>query len=86
MKSQGILMAMAVSSATCAATLPALGNVDAMGSAEPPKADDPLLKARNIIVTPHIAWATGEARARLLETVRANLAAWLRGEKRNALT
>ena len=55
-------------------------------SAEPPKADDPLLKARNIIVTPHIAWATGEARARLLETVRANLAAWLRGEKRNALT
>ena len=55
-------------------------------SAEPPKADDPLLKARNIIVTPHIAWATGEARTRLLEAVRANLAAWLRGEKRNALT
>lgn len=48
-------------------------------STEPPRADNPLLSAPNIILTPHIAWATTEARTRLLETVRRNLAAWMQG-------
>lgn len=45
-------------------------------STEPPKADNPLIGAKNIVITPHIAWATTEARTRLLEIVRANIAAW----------
>ena len=50
---------------------------------EPPTEDNPLLHAKNIIVTPHIAWATTEARTRLLSIVTDNLSAYLRGEKLN---
>lgn len=52
-------------------------------SSEPPVEDNPLLHAKNIIVTPHIAWATTEARTRLLSIVTDNLSAYLRGEKLN---
>ena len=52
-------------------------------SSEPPAEDNPLLRAKNIIVTPHIAWATKEARTRLLSVVADNLGAYLRGEKLN---
>ncbi len=52
-------------------------------SSEPPAEDNPLLHAKNIIVTPHIAWATKEARTRLLSIVADNLGAYLRGEKLN---
>ena len=52
-------------------------------STEPPKADNPLLGAKNIVITPHIAWATNEARARLLDIVGKNLAAWQQGEAVN---
>ena len=52
-------------------------------SSEPPTEDNPLLHAKNIIVTPHIAWATKEARTRLLSIVTDNLSAYLRGEKLN---
>ena len=52
-------------------------------SSEPPTEDNPLLHAKNIIVTPHIAWATTEARTRLLSIVTDNLSAYLRGEKLN---
>lgn len=52
-------------------------------SSEPPTEDNPLLHAKNIIVTPHIAWATTEARTRLLSVVTDNLSAYLRGEKLN---
>ena len=52
-------------------------------SSEPPTEDNPLLHVKNIIVTPHIAWATTEARTRLLSIVTDNLSAYLRGEKLN---
>lgn len=52
-------------------------------SSEPPAEDNPLLHAKNIVVTPHIAWATTEARTRLLAIVTDNLSAYLRGEKLN---
>ncbi|HTZ73535.1 MAG TPA: D-2-hydroxyacid dehydrogenase [Candidatus Aquilonibacter sp.] len=52
-------------------------------SSEPPSLENPLLHARNCIVTPHIAWATKEARTRLIETVVANLRAFLEGRPVN---
>lgn len=48
-------------------------------SAEPPPPSNPLLSARNCLVTPHIAWATRAARARLLDVAVANLRAFLSG-------
>jgi len=54
-------------------------------SVEPPPLDNPLLRARNCIVTPHIAWATREARTRLLETAVANLRAFLEGHPVNVV-
>jgi len=50
---------------------------------EPPPADHPLLQpdVPNVIVTPHVAWASLEARQRLLDKVAGNLQAWLKGEK-----
>ena len=58
--------------------------VDVTGT-EPPAADNPLIGAKNIIVTPHIAWATQEARKRLLATVIGNIAAYLDGKPRNTV-
>jgi glycerate dehydrogenase len=54
-------------------------------SVEPPLASNPLLSARNCIVTPHIAWATKEARSRLLDTAVANVNAFLAGRVQNAV-
>ena len=54
-------------------------------STEPPTEDNPLLEAKNIIVTPHIAWATEEARGRLLATVIDNLIAWTEGRPQNVV-
>lgn len=54
-------------------------------SEEPPPADHPLLGAKNCIVTPHIAWATREARERLLGMAVENLRAWLDGAPRNVV-
>ncbi|MFW6119205.1 MAG: D-2-hydroxyacid dehydrogenase [Planctomycetota bacterium] len=54
-------------------------------SGEPPDADNPLLHAPNCHVTPHIAWATRAARARLMETAVENVRAWLDGCPRNVV-
>ena len=54
-------------------------------SEEPPAENNPLIGARNCLVTPHIAWATREARKRLLDGAIQNLAAFLRGSPRNVV-
>ena len=54
-------------------------------SSEPPRKDNPLLTARNCIITPHIAWATTEARVRLLDEVAANIQSFRQGGTRNVV-
>jgi glycerate dehydrogenase len=54
-------------------------------SVEPPVNGSPLFSAKNCIVTPHIAWATREARARLVGTGIANVAAFLKGTPQNVV-
>ena len=54
-------------------------------SAEPPPKGNPLFTAKNCIITPHIAWATKEARARLMQTTISNLAAFLEGKPVNVV-
>jgi glycerate dehydrogenase len=48
-------------------------------SAEPIAASNPLLKAKNCIITPHIAWAPKESRTRLMNTTIENLEAFIKG-------
>ncbi len=50
---------------------------------EPPSADNPLISAPRAYLTPHIAWATFEARQRLLATCVANVEAYVHGEPQN---
>jgi glycerate dehydrogenase len=54
-------------------------------SVEPPTETNPLLSARNCLVTPHIAWATKEARSRLIDLVVENITAFMAGEPRNVV-
>jgi glycerate dehydrogenase len=54
-------------------------------SQEPIRPDNPLLGAKNCLITPHIAWATEEARRRLMEATFANVAAFLAGEPINVV-
>lgn len=49
-------------------------------SQEPPRGDNPLLSARNCFLTPHIAWATLEARTRLMSTATENMRQFIAGE------
>ena len=54
-------------------------------STEPIEADSPLLKAPNITLTPHIAWAALEARRRLTKITAENVAAFLAGNPINVV-
>jgi glycerate dehydrogenase len=54
-------------------------------SVEPIRADNPLLGAKNCLLTPHIAWATVEARRRLMRTTVDNIANFLRGKPSNVV-
>ena len=54
-------------------------------STEPPTADNPLLTARNCQITPHIAWATFEARQRLMSIAAGNLKAFVEGKAVNVV-
>ena len=50
-----------------------------------PAADNPLLRAKNCWITPHFAWASTAARARLLHEAAENIRAFQRGERRNVV-
>lgn len=52
---------------------------------EPPCADNPLLSAPNTYITPHVAWATEEARQRLMQIATDNIAAFLEGKELNRI-
>ncbi len=54
-------------------------------SVEPPPADHPLLRAPNCIITPHVAWATRAARARLIQAAADNVRAFLAGSPTNVV-
>ncbi|MCC8109650.1 MAG: D-2-hydroxyacid dehydrogenase, partial [Planctomycetes bacterium] len=57
-----------------------------VASVEPISADNPLLTAKNCIITPHIAWAPKEARARLMAIAVDNLAAFQSGTPKNTVS
>jgi glycerate dehydrogenase len=52
-------------------------------SVEPPHPDNPMLTAKNCIITPHIAWATHAARRRLMDVVVENVNSFLAGRTQN---
>lgn len=52
---------------------------------EPPAADNPLFVEPNAFITPHIAWATPEARARLMDTLAGNLRSFVEGKPVNVI-
>ena len=54
-------------------------------SEEPAKADNPLLTCENAFITPHIAWATKEARKRLVSVAISNVKAFLEGKSKNVV-
>jgi glycerate dehydrogenase len=54
-------------------------------SVEPPPPTNPLLTARNCVITPHVAWATRDARRRLIDVAAANIAAFAAGSPRNVV-
>ena len=65
------------------------GKVAAAGldvvSTEPIKADNPLLKAKNCIITPHISWAAKESRQRIMDASVENLRKFVAGEPQNVV-
>jgi glycerate dehydrogenase len=54
-------------------------------SVEPPKQGNPLLGAKNCLVTPHVAWASREARIRLIAACAKNVKAFLAGQPVNVV-
>lgn len=54
-------------------------------SSEPPKADNPLISCDKCVITPHIAWASFEARTRLMGIFKENIVAFLKGNPVNVV-
>lgn len=54
-------------------------------STEPPSTNNPLLSAKNCLLTPHIAWSSFEARKRLMGIITENLRAYMLGESKNVV-
>lgn len=54
-------------------------------SQEPPQKDNPLVHAKNIFITPHIGWASKEARTRLLAITEKNIEAFLENKAQNVV-
>jgi glycerate dehydrogenase len=65
------------------------GKVAAAGldvvSTEPISGDNPLLTAKNCIITPHISWASRECRQRILDTTVENVRSFLAGTPKNVV-
>ena len=78
-----------VDEADLAAAL-ASGKVAAAGvdvvSVEPMKEDNPLLNAPNVTITPHMGWASVDARKRLVDIVANNFKAFTEGRKENVVS
>ena len=55
-------------------------------STEPPAINNPLIGAKNCIITPHIAWATYEARTRLMNIAYENFKAFIKGNAQNTVS
>jgi glycerate dehydrogenase len=55
-------------------------------STEPPSKNNPLFNAKNCLITPHIAWATKEARVRLMDVAVRNVAAFIKGKPVNVVS
>ena len=54
-------------------------------STEPIQADNPLLSAKNCIITPHISWAPKESRQRIMDCSVSNVKAFLKGSPINVV-
>jgi glycerate dehydrogenase len=78
-----LVVEQALADALNAGTIAGAG-VDVL-SVEPPAEGSPLFTAKNCIVTPHIAWATREARGRLMEIAAGNVAAFAVGAAKNVV-
>ena len=56
-----------------------------MVSTEPIRADNPLLKAKNCIITPHMSWGAKESRQRIMDCTVNNVKAFLAGKRENVV-
>ena len=54
-------------------------------SSEPISADNPLLKAKNCLITPHISWAPRESRQRIMDCTVENIRAFQAGKPKNVI-
>ena len=54
-------------------------------STEPIKADNPLLTAKNCLITPHISWAAKEARQRIMDITVDNIRSYVEGDPKNVV-
>ena len=65
------------------------GKIQAAGldvvAVEPIREDNPLLTAKNCIITPHISWAAKEARQRIMDIAAANIKSWMDGNPVNVV-